>query len=947
MIIFFLTHLCLGDAVSVPFERWGTASQQSQTSVVAAPNTTITSPSSTALSIRQGSTVNFEATASGDSSNLTLFWEFCPDESICRFQGEQVSYTFEEAGVFDVVCYAVDEQGIADPSPARVRVQVHENNVPPSGKILTPSRREFTVRQGTEIEFRGVALDADSESVRPTWRLLSNPDQVAEGPLYKTRFTKLGIEVVGFAAVDSDGDRAIDYRVVHVIAPQQNIPPTAEITAPRQREIVMVNEPVELSGLFEDADVDPLQIFWWTSDGQRRNGRNPLPLVFSRPGRYQITTHVADGKGGFDRQSTVVVVVDLDARPEVVIVKPRVDIRIEPDQPIYLEGKVKDASFLERHFVWAITDLSNDATRILHQETPGWVKFPAGAYSVTLAAVHPFRDDAVIFSEPRQILVRSVQEGEFNDADRPERAATISDGTYSGISLGDGRFFKLPSTLDHQDLQIHLAAGQQLRFQVLRNGNLLREGHVPASGGNLQFRSLTRGDLILGVLPSGTQSKDLDFGMGVQTLNPAIYLTDVSSDAVKTARLGLVNPFTTIANAECIAYDSQGAILEKVQLEIPPMGRCQERLDVLFSNPAEIAWVRVDANQPIQGFSLVESYDRKEAYAVSGVGKLSSDVLVPHIAERTEQWYTRAHVVNGSAGTVDAMLVAGSSEEGLDNRRGYSTDRFDFVEKLGGTIPVGSESGSFSEISRQISLAGSEVFGKVDGNRQVAGLTLNDGKIDNPNFFATDKILLFTHIARDVAQFWTGLAMVNFSSEPRNLQLIAFGSGGIEVGRLDLTLSAGEKLVDTADSLLGPLGGPAAIDWLEVHGAEDVVGYELFGTIDNKRLAGFEAGPQVNTRLCFPHVDAGVGQWHGISLVNVNEAPITASLTLYSDGGQVLGETSKVLAAKEKWVALLTDVFGTLPLESGWVEAESDANMAGFLLFGDQQFEAMSAVRAE
>lgn len=941
-----LTHLWLGGAEAVPFERWGTVLEHNQPSELAPPNTTITSPSSPTLSIRRGSTVNFEAVASGDGSGIALFWEFCPDESVCRFQGSQVSYTFNEAGVFDVVCYAVDEQGTADPTPARVRVQVYENNVPPSGKILAPTRKEFTIRQGSEVEFRGVALDVDSESVRPTWRLLSNPDQVAEGPVYTARFNQLGVEVVGFAAIDSDGDRATDYRVVHVVAPQQNIPPTAEITAPRRDQIVMVNEPVELSAIFEDMDGDPLQVYWWTSDGQRRSGRTPPPIGFSRPGRYQITTHVADGKGGFDRQSTVVVAVDLDARPEVVIVKPRVDLRIEPDQPIYMEGKVKDASFLDRFFVWAITDVNTEVTRVVHLETPGWVRFPAGTYSITLAAVHPFRDDAVVLSEARRIVVRSVQEGEFDGADRPDRAATIGDGTYSGIALGDGRFFKLPNALEHQDLQIHLGAGQPLRFQVLRNGNLLREGLVPASGGNLQFRSLTRGDLVLGVLPSGA-SKDLDFGMGVQTLNPAIYLTDVSSEAEKTARLGLVNPFSTVANAECIAYDRQGAILEKVPVEILPMGRCQERLDGLFADPSQIAWVRVDANQPIQGFSLIESFDRKEAYAVSGVGKLSSDVLVPHIAERTEQWYTRAHVVNGSAGQVDAMLVAGSAAEGLENQRGYSTDRFDFVEKLGGSIPAGSEWGAFSEMTHQISLAGSEVFGKVGGNRQVAGLTLNDGKIDNPNFFTTDKVLQFTHIARDVAQFWTGLAMVNFSAEPRNLELIAFGSGGVEVGRLDLTLSAGEKLVDTAANLLGSLGGPAAIDWLEVHGAEDVVGYELFGTLDNRRLAGFEAGPQVNTRLCFPHVDAGVGQWHGMSLVNVNDMSITASLTLYSDGGEVLGQSSKVLAPKEKWVALLTDVFGTLPLESGWVMAESEANMAGFLLFGDQQLEVMSALRAE
>ncbi|MCB1043855.1 MAG: PKD domain-containing protein [Acidobacteria bacterium] len=940
-----IAFLFLATQGAVPLQSWGAPGAPAMHKE-GAPDTQIIAPNGP-TKVRLGTTLEFEAVATDPEGDaVTIFWEFC-GESSCILTGERISYTFDTAAIYNVICYAVDEAGAEDPSPDRVRIEVFEGNIPPVAIIHSPEQRQLSVRTGESVHFSGSVGDLDSEEVTPIWRLASDPQTTIVGNESTFRFDQRGTEVVVFSAVDSDGGRAADFRIIRVFGAQENRPPMVAIQSPTSGQVFQVREEINLQALASDPDGDPLSMRWWTTSGFVGTGPNPQNLAIGRPGRYQLQLFATDGNGGHARDSVQIVVMDPDVRPDVVIVRPRADVRVLPGQAVFFEGVVKDASFAAKYFVWVIQDMVRGTFRRIRQDTPGWVRFSEGIYQVNLFAVHPFRDDVVLASEPRRIVVKSVGRDEFLGNDRFDRAAVVAEGQYDGIALQGGRFFRLPIPSKNQDVHLTVSAAEPIGYRIQRiNGQILREGVTRAGSFSTQLRRMPVGELVMGFIPLGGK-RDLDFGFGVRTLNPALYLTDVRANESYGALVGIVNPLQETVFAECIGYRDDGSVLGKVPLELSPMSRFSAPVVDLFPNALNLAWVRIDATSPLQGYSLITSHDSQEAFAVSGVGKLSSEVLVPHIATKTEQWYTQAHVVNGSPDLVSAVLFAGEQTELLSNESGFSIDQFDFLDKLGGTVGTEADWGAFAESTDLIALAGSEVFGKVDGNRQIAGLSLNDGRIDNPNFFNLDKSLYFTHIARDTQQFWTGLAMVNFSSESRNLNLSAYGPGGALVGQKNLALGPKGKIVDTAEGLLADLGGPQSIDWVEIRGAEDVVGYELFGTHDNKRLAGFEAGPQLANQICFPHIQTGGDQWHGVAVVNVTDQPINVQFKLYGDAGQMFAESTRSLAAREKTVALLSDLFENPPVEAGWLLAESDGLIAGFLLFGDLAGQTMSALRAE
>ena len=758
--------------------------------------------------------------------------------------------------------------------------------------------------------------------------------------------------IVIAVAVDSKGATSYDYRIVHAFTRSAGIPPSPRIVSPAQGDVFVVGESLSLEGEVFDPDSSDGNVTWLVSDGRRFTGAEIGSVTFNRPGRYEISMIASDAKSR-RTTSVTVYVVDSSSTAMVEITQPPTDIRLQPGESLYLEGGAKNGSLFDKHFSWVITSLTNKSVyQVLHLSNPGGIVLPDGDYQITLSAVHPRFENLRFQSEPRYVRVASSND-EFVNNNALQDAATIRPGNYPNQILAADEYYafdvragqtidvfgktQIGKTDEEDSLVMQLFGPDQQPIRDLKTSTSQSLRHVANQSGKHYLSAH---------LQSGSGYKTISFGFGVQVLNPALYFPDIQWNQNVGSRMVVVNPFDEDAALEVVGYTRDGELVETVSMELVAKGRLSLLVDQVFGDQSSlVSWVRVDSNLGLNGICITETHDGFESYAVNGSPNLSSELYVPHVAQQTTQWYTRGIVANGEPKITNSMLQSEGPQMLLDFHSPFSKIDFDFVELFGGSLPTGVEWGTFIENESEMKLAAVEVFGKKDGSRQVAGLSLGDARQDNPNFFYIKQNLYFTHIARDTAQFWTGIAIVNIGTARRSFIAKAYGSSGTVLGQKIMSLGPSEKIVQLAEDFLDGVADITMVDWLLIEADPGLVGYELFGTLDNKRLAGLEPGAGLKSAICMPFIDVNSGYWYGVSIVNAGDSSTNVTFKLYDSGGNVLDEKSANIGAKQKYLALLTDLFGTLPENSAWVDCSSEAGqLTGFELFGDPTFEKMAAI---
>jgi len=423
---------------------------------------------------------------------------------------------------------------------------------------------------------------------------------------------------------------------------------------------------------------------------------------------------------------------------------------------------------------------------------------------------------------------------------------------------------------------------------------------------------------------------------------PSLYLTAVEVNGQWQTDIGLINRLDVGIRCILNAHTASGWLLAQSSLTLSPNGTFRGSVGDLFGELAvAIDWIRVQSERAITGYSVVRSVDGKQAHAVNGGRRLLSRGYIPHIAQDTQLWYTRVDVANARPSDTTTILRVGDQDAQLDADTFYSEDSFDVLQRFGGQLPP--TSWAFAEdLEGRGSLTGYEVFGRIDGTHQSAGVEIVDLPNQLPRFRGR---IYFPHIARDTAQFWTGFAFANVDPNELTFTLRAWGPDGALVGSKDITLQAGEKTITLVDPLLEGVGSPETVDWLEFEYERGLIGLELFGTHDGKRLAGLEAVVSPEKTLIFPVVDPT--GWQGLAVTNVSQSPAQVQFHLRNTAGDVIGETEpRPLAPKQKAVFLLSDFFDLPAQGAGWVSATSDQDIIGFELVGTHDGEILYGLLA-
>lgn len=443
-----------------------------------------------------------------------------------------------------------------------------------------------------------------------------------------------------------------------------------------------------------------------------------------------------------------------------------------------------------------------------------------------------------------------------------------------------------------------------------------------------------------------------DVGIGPAAATPS---TDVSTLYIPliapferyndtfNAAFYLTNPSDTALNVTVSGIDATGVSTGSLDFTLNP------RQTTYFTSDQTDQWALATANGPIIG-----AYQHLNATGTSwslipATPFINNGMYLPHIATNTDKFWT----VGGLANVVDTpssiIYVDNASDDGFTfniNKVGEGTifdfeEVYDFVQ---GGLPDTSQTGglwglflNFDLDTTEVldyNLVGAEIFGRKDVS-QSAGLQMDA---------TSGRTIYFTHVAAN-ASFWTGYSLVNVSDSALGnvpVRIICYDNAGQELANSVVELPPFGKLLRVTGDATVPTGTSWFIASAQKEGAS-ITGMELFGSVDDQQMAGFQALPYTARKFAFPFVIIGdqnrptmfngmPTSYTGISIINPNPVEVNLKVTLYTSSGTGQ-QAAGTLGPNQKLLSLLSGIFQNTE-GYGYIEVESDRPVAGFSLSG-------------
>lgn len=901
-----------------------------------------------------------------DGDPLTYIWHLSDGR---RLEGRRVDYvTFENPGVYNVTLSVTDDQGQEVFAPTTEYITVNQTaldgeNLPPDVCTVSPMPL-VTGPIGTSITFTAEATDPyEKEIIGWIWDF-GNGDISEEAGSATTTFEEEGYYTVRVWAKNSDFIYTQWPAEWNVTITGDNIPPESTILEPALRDRadfekartipVLLGEPLTLRGTASDRDGNyPLNLSWQIDYQDVAQGEQPSPLTFNERRDYRLHLDTRDSKNERDPipDYRTIRVVDPNLKPESTITEPDGEITVAPGDTLNFRGFGVDPNNLEMTLQWTLSDgrtyTGVAVENVLFQEE--------GEYSLSMKAVTEFTEDPT--PQEVRIIVRAITDEDLEPNDTFAEAPVLGRGNYRNLSLGeedpaDTFLFNLDQ--ESRDLKIAVSADAALTFQLYSFPEGSDGAPILLGTRNLTNNSLSFEDLPLGTYGLEIKAVDqakrrtgLSYNFGVLTLAPELYLPFLVEDGSLTSTFGLINPGKENAQVAIAALDGNGRIVEQISFDLGPHQRLyRSSLDFFgrienVEQARRIRWLEVSSTRRLVGYTNAATQDEGQLMSAGAVRGLTDEIFLPHIAQDTNTWFTRAVVINGDDAqqTVNFDFL-GNVSPIAEMAPGKQED-FRIAERFE-NLPAW---GRFSNEAGQAVLAGYEIFGKADGTSQMAGLEMLRGPRNNPNLTTLSGELIFTHVALDEASFWTGVVLVNTQDFEMGYNIVGYNNDGDEI-RLDgLSLPPGGKYVGITAQLFGPNSG---VSWMRVEAEQGMLGLELFGDTQGTRLAGFPVATVGTDQLIFPHVVGG--EWFtGIAMLNLGVEGVEVTLTAYNDAGEALATAQTEIAAGAKLVRLPDQLFPEgYPDGVTYIVARGNRNtLNGFQLFGDlaqKQFAGLSAL---
>lgn len=362
------------------------------------------------------------------------------------------------------------------------------------------------------------------------------------------------------------------------------------------------------------------------------------------------------------------------------------------------------------------------------------------------------------------------------------------------------------------------------------------------------------------------------------------------------------------------AYDDNGNEVSTLPIALAPHGRREVAVGTEFGSPTLIRYLVLESeSSSARGYT---KFYKNALYrvAIPAVSDITAgDIQLSHIASNAN-WWTGIALVN----TTDAAKTLIIE---FDNGTGRSVT---FAPKQHQSFTVESLFTGVSQpdiqsgvITNASGIIGLELFGNA---MQLEGIPLTD---------ATTTTLYYPHVASNQT-WWTGVVAYNSFSTPISIQVTPYQADGTPLTSADIDLAGKARFFGEATNL----GLPSGTAWFKVQAPNNALtGFELFGTRDGAKLAGFSSVGTEGQQGIFAKIEKE--GWTGIAFVNTTNEAATVILTAYTDAGTAVASTTQNLAPYQKIVGQAANLFAGQNMSTAtYISYTADQQVVGFQLNG-------------
>jgi hypothetical protein len=920
--------------------------------------------------ILAGEGINCSATAyDPDGDQVEFLWILSDGRNL---QGARLEdLVFPETGLYQLQLMATDDHGLSAMSQQIRYVNVLPENLdwntqqPPDIRLMEPQSDFVLGPRQSRFHFSVSATDPLGFPIDDYYWDFGNGHTARGDSEMHMQFNQSGVFHVRIFAHNALGLWSMYPANCTVGIYGDNVPPDATIIQPPKREgveayerhilPVMVNEPITLQGTARDPDGTISPELLWMVDWQPYSILStPDPISFPSAGFHELILTARDEQGLDDPAADyrLLHIIDPSLIPSVGISHPEADLVVEPGDELWFSAYGEDPNQLPLNFSWEFGPTAQPQEGEGSDLWPVVFLEPTPEDQPVVVSVRSSNGFAVSEPATLRIHVRTYQDEAFEPNNSLQELSALPLGNFGQLTLSqedqvDAFSISLPRNLRTLVLKTKAPLGTiGLTVFRMRDSSWQEVEVIPPEQlrPNLPFQSLEAGTYAFVFQRSqNLTQKDgiLDYGISLTTSQPSIYLPFLVQDGNWRSTVGLLNPSSENNQTVLVGLDELGNPLASQSRMMVSGGKLDLMPEDLFEGQKEdarakrVRWLKVISDQPLVAYSNSLSQDGRQLMGSGAFQALHQELTVAHIATDTQTWYTRAELIN--AGEQDAPLSfeapTGVTPLGTMKSQTQSSKRL--MDLFGETLP---EWGRIQTSGSTAGLAGIEVFGRQDGALVVAALEMETNQARNPSFVYVDRSVIFTHVAKDRNNFWTGISLVNLSPQSQECLITAYNDEGVIQATTPWILGPYDKLLGTVDQFFPD---EQQISWLHVQGQEPLLGFVLFGDYQGKRIAGFPAAKALQKNMVFPHIQSDqLSVWTGLSVLNMGDQEQQVSFVAYDALGKPLGQPRLViLNPRQKSVQTVAVLFqgSDIPLkEIAYVVASTNQpSLCGFELYGD------------
>lgn len=374
------------------------------------------------------------------------------------------------------------------------------------------------------------------------------------------------------------------------------------------------------------------------------------------------------------------------------------------------------------------------------------------------------------------------------------------------------------------------------------------------------------------------------------------------------------------------AYADSGQPIDEKSITLYPHGRRQLNVADWFTNPDSIGHIAFHAD--ISGAVGYTKFYQEGKFrtAVPAIKEANtSDIYVPHIASNNTFW-TGISLVNSTSMTKKLTILFSDGRQANVTLNPNEHKSFTIRSLFGSEPQPGIES---ARITNADGVVGLELFGS---NNQLDGIVLSDN---------TAITVYYPHVA-DTKSWWTGIVGYNPSNTANQLTITPYSEAGNRLTESAINIPAKDKYI----GLVRNLELPAQTAWFRLTATQPLVGFELFSTLDNQKLAAYSENGGTGTKAgVFAKIERD--GWTGIAFVNTEIYPANVTLTAYRNDGLNLATATIRVNSHAKVVMMAEDIFSNSNISTAtYIGFRSDRNVVGFQLNGSSDNKMLDGLPA-